>query len=128
MIGLKKYHKMWSYSDATENSDVININEFGKYIWFALPNDIDAYTLVYSISDICNKSETSQPSLTDLVIRESMRPWIRIDSDLFSKSPGFHMYKFDFVQTNTQCLSSYYWAYHLQDDCPDKPYLYKEGK
>ena len=67
----------------------------------------------------------------DFIQRNCRRPWIRIDSCILDTSIGQHTYRFQFINRETDDVYSLYLSYIIQDDNPDRPYVYmneKEGE
>lgn len=58
------------------------------------------------------------------VQHECGRVWYQLPFEQLNQSPGHHKYRMRFVQTQTGLTVSLYFAYILQDDNPEKPYIY----
>ena len=117
------HFKLYPYSEATSNSLVLNKNEVDYYIWLELPHGISNCWNLYEVVK-CGNSSVSV-DFTEKVYRECCRPWIRIESSILDLSSGLHMYKFSFVDSVTTDTTSMYFAYHIQDDNPDRSsYIY----
>lgn len=54
------------------------------------------------------------------------RPWIDIVSSALDMTPGHHMYRIQFKQRYTNIPTSLFFAYTIQSDNPEKPYIYME--
>jgi hypothetical protein len=52
------------------------------------------------------------------------RPWIDIKSTALNMDVGHHVYKLHFRQKYTNVLSNLFFAYTIQNDNPEKPYIY----
>ncbi len=53
-------------------------------------------------------------------------PWYRITSSALNVHPGQHIYRMHMVNTVTDDVTSVLFSYILQDDHPDKPYIYMD--
>lgn len=62
---------------------------------------------------------------TDKLTQVSGKPWLRMETDLLNTDPGFHMYKFSFVDIGIDDIVSLYLTYHIQTDTPNQSsYVY----
>ena len=70
----------------------------------------------------------SDSLLEDLEVLEK-RPWIKMRKDNINTSPGKHLYGFIFKDTKRKIEYQLFLSYIIQDDDPDKPYIYmnREG-
>lgn len=62
--------------------------------------------------------------ISSSVYRDNMRPWLRVPVDVLNKDIGQHTYKLHFVNIHTSLELDLYIQYIIQDDNPDKPYIY----
>ena len=112
--------EMASYNDIAKCCRVLNPKYLNYFIYGRLnPTLTDKYVLV-------DVRETTDPDSTiwlNAFIKESPT-WIKINSTLINKSIGQHIYKFTFVDTQTDDTFSQYLSYIIQDDNPETPYIY----
>ena len=55
---------------------------------------------------------------------ELCHPWVDIPVDLLNLSIGLHTYSLEFINLVTGDTFYQYFNYTIQDDDPDKPYIY----
>lgn len=106
------------------NATIINKQTIEPYIWVKLPTELSKYLSLYQIDEVTNG--VVSVDYTDYVQIEPCKPWIRFDSKMFNLTPGLHTYKLSFVNKFDGDTVSLYISYRLQDDCPDKPYIYMD--
>lgn len=77
----------------------------------------------YTPSEIREVTTTAQPSIEFEHI--SGRRWIDINYDKLNMNPGYHKYRIDFTSTLASKSPIYlFFCYNIQNDDPDKPYIY----
>lgn len=116
-----RFH-LYDYSDMTSHTEMININEFEYYMWIEIPKEFSRYNELFSISQIL--PDRGEIYYLDKVFRSDRRPWLKVRHDFFDKDPGQHIYKFSFVDINTNDVSSLYLSYICQVDNPKNSYIY----
>lgn len=122
--------ELCTYHDAIRQSRIFNINEIENILWLKIP-DPSKYDSAHS-SDLFLKSvyelnstdEFVELDFTDDIERDSRRVWLKINTNMLNTSPGFHMYKFMFIDTRFNEEQNFFFAYKIQTDNPDKPYIY----
>lgn len=121
--------KLYSYDEAAVNSVVLNVNQLEYFTWIELPHDVAKFLSLYNIQEFNTPKGPADVTYTDKVTRDCLRPWLKIETSMFNTECGFHMYKFQFVDTRTSDTISLYFAYNLQNDNPDKTsYIYMKGR
>lgn len=103
-------------------SRVFNTNEIEYFLFIRVPELFAKEFELYQIDCIDDKSV----SLSDNAAweHESGRVWYRIKSSMLNMKSGYHMYRLCFVNKRTNDTSSLYISYVIQDNTPDKPYIY----
>lgn len=115
---------LYLYEDAIKNVKIVNINQLDYYTYIRIPEYMNINQQLYSITEV-NTSTLSEPvDLYAYIQRDYLRPWLKIQTDMFNLMVGFHMYKFAFVDTETNDTTCLYFIYHIQNDNPEKPYIY----
>lgn len=120
------HFKLYSYNDAIAHSEVVNVGELSEDIWLRLPDGISKYLTLNSLIKIDQESNSTPVDIKDKVERETNRVWIQIDKSVFDLSAGFHLYRLIFDDSSTETEYSLYFCYHIQDNNPEKPYIYME--
>lgn len=121
--------KLHPYGEAAVNSVVLNVNQLEYFTWIELPHNIAKFLSLYNIQEFNTPKGPADVEYIDKVTRDCLRPWLKIETSMFNTECGFHMYKFQFVDTRTSDTISLYFAYNLQNDNPDKTsYIYMKGR
>lgn len=117
---------LYSYYDALSNSIVLNKSNLESYIWFKIPDNIQKRSMsLYQITDFNAENGPADIGFTtETVMREHHRPWIRVNSDILNLKVGFHVLRFHFVDISWDDSASLYFSYTIQDDNPQKSYVY----
>lgn len=121
--------KLHPYSEASAHSVVLNVNQLEYYTWIELPHDIGKFLNLYSVQEFNTPKGPVSVEFAEKITRDCLRPWLKVETSFFNTECGFHMYKFQFVDTRTSDMLSLYFAYNLQNDNPDKTdYIYMSGR
>lgn len=108
------------YEDMSKFTSVFNINQFNDIIWIHIPDSDSKYLTDISIREMY-QSDFIQYS------RELSYPWMYINSSELNKSPGQHIYEIKLKDSRYLEGNCYlYFSYIIQDDNPDKPYIYMD--
>lgn len=110
------------YKDLPKHSKVFNKDTLNYHLWIYLnPEDVrDAYFIRAEEIGVNADNSTIFP---DTFVRES-QCWIRVNTSCINQSVGKHTLRFYFVDRYTDTDFSLYASYYIQDDNPDKPYVY----
>lgn len=111
-----------SYEDISSNTPVINKANFDHFLWIRLPVEIARYCSLYQLDEMVPKHRIV--SHVGFVERDSDRPWLKLTSEILDSTVGKHLYKLCFVHRVTNDVLNLYFSYTIQDDDPDKPYVY----
>lgn len=111
-----------SYSKLNRHCRVFNSNELDFYLCVKLPCEMVGYRL-YDILDVSGPSVKTVSM--DGVVFDGLHPWIDIPWNNLSRISGKHVYKLAFMRQSAcaDYLTTYI-SYIIQDDAPNKPYLY----
>lgn len=118
------HFQLYDYNEAIIHSAVINVGELQDNIWLKLPDDIAKYLTLTGISSIGFENNGTSIDITDKVTRVTNRVWLEVDKSVFSLASGFHMYQLMFDDSGTGSIYNLYFCYHIQDNKPDKDYVY----
>ena len=110
------------YAKLSANTPVINYKTLGYSVFIHLPQHVIKHNKIYHIHEIHPKVTTVDLH-TDVKF-DNCRPWIQFFSSKLNCSIGLHTYKIDLVNDATYDTSALYFSYIIQDDNPDKPYVY----
>jgi hypothetical protein len=110
---------IYNYSDAQTHQKTLNKNQLENYTWIRLP---DPQSLYLSLLDF--RELNTDTNIADTVTMETGHPWIRVETSNLNTECGYHSYKLKFTDSRLNDDVSYYFSYTIQDDNPDKPYIY----
>lgn len=110
------------YEDLAKQCKVFNLSTLDYHIWIYLnPETIrDAY--MYKAIEIGPKADNSK-LFKDTIVRES-ECWVRANMQYLNNKPGKHTYRLMFANRYDDTDFSLYFSYIIQDDNPEKPYVY----
>lgn len=103
---------------------VFNKKEIEYFLYMHIPEELSRDSNLVEVKCV----DTCEVLDHELIQRHCKKPWIRIESRLLDTSVGQHTYRFVFINTATDDVYSLYISYIIQDDNPDKPYIYMNGK
>ena len=110
------------YSDLAKYTKIFNLATLDYHLWIYLnPQDVrDAYFIKATETGPGADNVHIYP---DTFVRDS-QCWIRVNSGYLNNSIGKHILKLSFVDRYTDTDFSLYASYYIQNDNPDKPYVY----
>ena len=115
------------YDDLAKYSKIFNSKAVEYHLWIYL-NPEDVRTAYFYGAEEIGPNANNSTIFPDTFIRES-ECWIRVNREWISNSVGKHIIKLMFVDRFTDTDFSLYVSYYIQNDNPDKPYVYmKETK
>lgn len=102
---------------------VFNVSTIEYYLWIHLPGEVLKDCELFQLDDVSDGLKEVS-SWYKFVEREDKKPWLKLVTKLLDLSIGQHTYKLSFVNTFTQDVVPVYISYIIQDDKPEKPYVY----
>lgn len=118
----KFYLEAGEYSDLALVCPVVNKASFGYHTLVHVPMYPDDSSTLYQVDQI--NPATGELSMAGNFEKEFCKPWVKFLTSALDLRPGQHIYKMSFIDKVTQDTSHVFFNYILQDDCPDKPYVY----
>lgn len=112
-----------AYEDISKNSRVLNLAELDYFLYVKLEPPLTSEWYLYRIEEKQKDGTLKQLHFPSTVRKESPT-WLKFTTDFINKEIGMHTYKVTFVDTVTDVLVSLWFAYIIQNDNPDKPYVY----
>lgn len=103
------------------NTKIYNSKDFSEVVCVKLPpqmpRDMD-------LTEIYNLEASEDVDFTDFVTRDEYRPWIDIQSSILKTSVGQHTYRMTFVKDTAKLTATCWFSYIIQDNHPEKEYIY----
>lgn len=112
-----------TYEEISRNSKVLNLAELDYFLYVKLEPPLTSEWYLYRIEEKTKDGTLKKMRFPDTVRKESPT-WLKFTTDFINKEIGMHSYKITFVDTVTDVLTSLWFAYIIQSDNPDKPYVY----
>ena len=104
---------------------IIGIETDNKGQKYFICNDTDdgvSEPIKYKVDELLPKRRCID--VGPAIERQQCRPWLRIVFPVLDQDAGLHIYKITFVNRYTDDVVSAYISYTIQDDNPNKPYIY----
>lgn len=109
------------YKDIHNDMPVIKPILLGYKSWIELPMRL---SIGYNLVEI----HEVHPDIVELdwhgLACKCTGPWLHVRTSLLNTKPGMHIFKLSFVNTQTNNLSFTFFSYIIQEDNPDKSYLF----
>jgi len=93
------------------------------FLYVKIEPPLSSEWFLYRIEEKQKDGTLKKMSFPNTVTKESPT-WLKFETDFINKEIGMHSYKITFVNRVTDVLLSLWFAYHIQSDNPDKPYVY----
>lgn len=110
------------YEDLAKYSKVFNLSTLDYHLWIYLNPETVRQTYFNRAFEIGPDADNSR-IFPDTFVRES-QCWIRVNMQYLNLKPGKHTIKLEFVERYDDTDFSLYISYIIQDDNPEKPYVY----
>lgn len=106
-------------------SPVFHKYEIEYFLYVHFPKEMNRDYELFQVDEV---SPTAQKvPMGTFIEREFGKPWINIKSGILNLDIGKHIYRLSFVNKYSNDVVSLYFGYIIQDDKPDKPYIYMKG-
>ena len=109
------------YDQLSKHTPVFNLNQFEYFLYVYLSPDSCKGLQLFQLDEI-TKCSRELPVVGN-VVREN-NCWLKINSNILNKKSGQHLYKLHLIDTVSHEISYLFFSYIIQDDNPDKPYIY----
>lgn len=109
------------YEDLAKYCKVFNLSTLDYHLWIYLNPETVRESYFYQAEEIGPEADNSK-IFEDTFQREGC--WIRVNMQYLNLKSGKHTYRLMFVERYTDTDFSLYFSYIIQDDSPEKPYVY----
>ena len=121
--------KLHPYPEYQSHTQLVNLNRIEYFLWVEIPQSIACRSSLFLVEEITQGLKIPFNQCPKSIERDGMKPWLKIATSELNKSEGFHLYKFSFIDIETDDILVLYMPYVIQNDNPDKPYVYmKDSK
>lgn len=111
------------YKELSANTKIFNSKTVEYFLWIQLPDTCTSDYALYEIHRVDVGSALEVLGSQSLIKRDGPH-WLKIVSQLLDLTIGKHIYQLKFVNKITNDVVSYYFSYYIQEDNPDKDYVY----
>lgn len=115
-----------TYDKLASNSKVFNLNTLEYFLWIHLPEDISRHYELFQVDQIA-PNILELENFNQVIKRECRRPWLQVTFKSLDLSIGMHTYRLQLINKCTDDVVSLYFCYIIQNDNPEKPYVYMEN-
>lgn len=111
----------------THDVKVLNKQTLNAFVYIEIPKYIAQDCVLYAVSEVCPKF-VAIPDYNEFISIHGDKnyPWLDVASSRLNQSVGTHVYELEYVNPDTNATFSLYFAYILQDNDPEKPYIYMQ--
>lgn len=113
-----------THKDIAYASKVFSLQEFQPYLYVDIPVYIAKHFSLYELDEIVEKAEPV--CVKCLWDHPQCSIWYRFHTNKLNQESGYHCYRMCFVDTFTKDIVYLYFAYTVQTNNPDKPYIYMD--
>ena len=110
--------------DLASNTPVFNQSQLEDVLYVNIPYEICKLNNLVEVTEVPVVKDLCDESILDHVTFLRYRPWVDIESSVLNLDPGHHKYKLKFKNIYTSVISNLFFAYDVQCDDPEKPYIY----
>lgn len=108
------------YEDSVHgNVKIFTLALFGPMVHVRIPDNVHKNYRLLRVSNADSGEDVHQ-----YVYDELLSPWIDFPVDILEKSAKVHTYILEFESLLTHDNLFLYFAYQIQNDNPDQPYIY----
>ena len=111
-----------AYNRINLNTYVINKNAIEYETWIKIPPEFGKECILYEVKEIV--PNVKEFDFLNVIEHVCCKPWLKAISSHLNLDPGQHVYKLSFINKFSNDTNSLYVSYIIQDDTPDKPYIY----
>lgn len=115
------------YRDLGSATPVWNLNQVNYYIWVKIPNEVARHSRLYAVKEI-NLEDQSEADISVSAFEQCSLVYIRIIAQILNMKVGKHTHKLEFVDTVTGDIFYLFFSYIIQNDNPDRPYVYMRDR
>lgn len=112
------------HKDVASASKVFSLQEVEYFLFVRIDATIAKVFTLYQVDEITDEAEFVCPM--ELWEHDPGRIWYKFHTDKLNLTTGYHTYRLSFVNTYTNDNLLLYIAYVIQNNKPDKPYMYMD--
>ena len=109
------------YKDIAMNSPMWNASALDYYVYISVPHNLLSHASLYDVAEVSPEGLKYVPK--EAIVRD-VNCWLKGTVSMLNLGVGLHIYKLMFADTLTSTVFDLYIGYNIQNDNPDKPYVY----
>ena len=110
-------------SEMPLNTKIYNSKDSSEIVCVKLPPQMPRDM---ELTEIYNLNASEDVDFADKTTRDEHRPWIDIDSTILDLTAGQHVYRMTFRNPWRKLGATCWFSYIIQDNNPEKPYIYMD--
>jgi len=115
---------LYTYEEFPRFTRLVNIHQLEYFLWLCIPQDVSKASELFQVDEIIPNN--GEVDYLNYIQRECGRQWLKVGQAMLNIDIGFHVYKFSFVNRQTNDISALYFSYIIQNNDPVKSYDYME--
>lgn len=112
-----------TYCNLSKVNKVFNLHELDNYLYVYIQPDRTRSCILQDLREV-NFEESSGSESQYNIVEIVSASWIRIHYSKLDLTTGMHVYKLSFNDPVFDEMLNLYFSYTIQNDSPDKPYIY----
>lgn len=112
-----------TYSNLSKVNKVFNLHELDNYLYVYIQPDKTRNCILQDLREVNFEESTGSESFYSIAEIVSAS-WIKIHCSKLDLTTGMHVYKLVFNDPVFDETLNLYFSYTVQNDNPDKPYIY----
>lgn len=112
-----------TYCNLSKVNKVFNLHELDNYLYVYIQPDRTRSCILQDLREV-NFEESSGSESQYNIVEIVSASWIRIHYSKLDLTTGMHVYKLLFNDPVFDEMLNLYFSYTIQNDSPDKPYIY----
>lgn len=112
-----------TYQELPMHTPVINVHQIGEVVWIELPTGVSKQFELFELHEV---GQTNTEVMFTGCIERCNMIWLKVKASILNRSAGQHVYRLSFIDKTTLDTHYLYVSYVIQDNNPDKPYIYMQ--
>ena len=112
------------HDDMFRYRKVFNLTEIDYYLYVKLEPPLASIWYLYKVEEKMKDGSLVELQISSGEVVRQSPTWLKFQTNFIDTSVGLHVYKFTFVHTITNVVATLWFSYTIQNDNPDKPYIY----
>ena len=115
------------YKNLGSATPVWNLNQVNYYVWVKIPSDVARHSKLYAVKELYPEKQ-EEAEIPVSAFEQCSLVYIRIIAQILNMKVGKHTHKLEFVDNVTGDTFYLFFSYIIQNDNPDRPYVYMRDR